>query len=126
LRNILFSPGGERWKWVGEQVRLRNRVDGFDVEDVVVLVQRAGDANLFSKKAFHVPGVGQEVGGAVDCLFQEKSAIFLRNLSREGADVLLVLLLCGALQFITVLILLGILFLLLTLSFLRVARSRHA
>ncbi len=62
----------------------------------------------------------------MDRLFQEKSTIFLSYLSREGADVLLVLLLGCALQFVAVLILLRTLLLLLALSFLRVAGSSHA
>src|SRR4029077_20832268 len=122
----LYFSKREALEWAGEPVCLRNRADGFDVQNVAILVQRAGDANLFSNEALDVPRVSQQVRSAVDRLFQEKSTIFLSDLSREGADVLLVLLLGCALQFVAVLILLLTLLLFLALIFLRVAGSSYA
>src|SRR5262249_156662 len=119
---LYFSKRGAL-EWAGQPVCLRNRADGFDVEDVAILVQRPADATLFSNKALDFSSVRQSVRSAVHRLFQKKSTIFLSDLSREGADVLLVLLLGCALQFVAVLILLRTLLLLLALSFLRVAGS---
>src|SRR5260370_1578202 len=55
---LYFSKRGAL-EWAGEPVGLRNRADGFDVEDVAILVQRAGDANLFSNEALDGPSVSQ-------------------------------------------------------------------